>query len=277
MVYYNGDLLPDTAHFTNHSNRGLRYGDGLTESLKYGGKHLYFWEAHYFALMAAMRQLRMEIPMDYTMEYLEGAIRRTLLANGLDHAPAGVTLMAMRSEDMKGVDLIITVEVLPRASFQWEERPVRAELFKDYFLPSGSFTGLPHTNRLIEVLGGIYKSENGYDTCLLLNEKKEVIRTLEGPVFLREGDQVRTPAISAGAPDTVLRKQVLQLGNTDTRYSFTEGGISPFDLQKADELFWLDPLVGVCSITAYRKATFRTEAARHITGLLNAAVDSGVN
>ncbi len=53
-----------------------------------------FWEEHYFRLMAAMRILRMSIPMTYTPEYLEQEILRTLesadlLASDAPGASAG--------------------------------------------------------------------------------------------------------------------------------------------------------------------------------------------
>ena len=43
---------------------------------------IYFWEDHYFRLMASMRILRMEIPMNFTQEYLEKQILATIEANG---------------------------------------------------------------------------------------------------------------------------------------------------------------------------------------------------
>lgn len=274
MVNFNGDLLPDTAHFLNHENRALRFGDALTEMVRYTGQTLLFWEAHYFHMMAALRQLRMDIPMAFTMEYLEEEVRKTLKANALDAVPARVDLMGIRN-NAGGVDLLIQVQRLETAGFVTTSQPVRADLYKDYLLPAGGFSTLPHNNRLLEVLAGIYTQENGWDTCLLLNDRKEVVRSLEGPLFLREGSRVRTPGLAGGSPDTVLRKQLLEWGKTDTQYQWEEAPISPFDLQKADELFSVHPVLGLCSITDYRKAHFNTEAATHATTVLNEK--AGVN
>jgi branched-chain amino acid aminotransferase len=38
---------------------------------------IFFWEDHYFRLMASMRIMRMDIPMDFTMEFLEAQILKT--------------------------------------------------------------------------------------------------------------------------------------------------------------------------------------------------------
>ena len=66
MVNFNGDLLPADSHFLNHQNRGLLFGDAITEHLRFAGSNIIFWEQYYFRLMASMRQLRMEIPMNFS-------------------------------------------------------------------------------------------------------------------------------------------------------------------------------------------------------------------
>ncbi|MDZ7613872.1 MAG: hypothetical protein U5K51_09340 [Flavobacteriaceae bacterium] len=48
------------------NNRGLKYGDSIFETLKSKRLTCYFLEEHYFRLMASMRMLRMEIPMNFS-------------------------------------------------------------------------------------------------------------------------------------------------------------------------------------------------------------------
>ncbi len=70
MINYNGEILPDTAVLSN-SNRGFLYGDGVFETLKVVNGNVLFLEDHYFRLMASMRIVRMQIPADFTLEFLE--------------------------------------------------------------------------------------------------------------------------------------------------------------------------------------------------------------
>lgn len=273
MVNFNGDLLPETSHFANHTHRGLRYGDALSEPVRYTGREILFWEDHYFALMAGMRQLRMEIPMAFTPEYLQEQIGNTLKANGLDSKSAEVTLTVVRRGEPQTaghtVDFLIETVLLETVPYTSGSGTCRADIYKDYLLPSGSLWALSHHNRLIEVLAGIYTRENGWDTCVMLNDRKEVVKTLEGVLFLRQGTALKTPGPSGGAPDCVLKKKLEGMVRKDGQYKWEAGAISPFDLQKADELFALHPVRGLQSITDYRKATFQTDAARHLTALLN--------
>ena len=48
-----------------------------------------------------------------------------------------------------------------------------------------------------------------------------------------------------------------------------EKSISPFDLQKADELFISNVITGIQSITKYRKKEFTSEFSKEVMGLLN--------
>ena len=70
MVNYNGNIQ-ENSNCTVESNRGFLYGDAVFETIKVLDNKVLFLEDHYFRLMASMRICRMEIPMNFTMEYFE--------------------------------------------------------------------------------------------------------------------------------------------------------------------------------------------------------------
>ena len=88
MINFNGTLLSQTDSRFTTENRGYKYGDALFETLKVVNGKIFFWEDHYFRLMASMRILRMEIPMSFTMEFIEAEILKTVEANGLLNSTA---------------------------------------------------------------------------------------------------------------------------------------------------------------------------------------------
>ena len=51
------------------------------------------------------------------------------------------------------------------------------ELFKDHYIYANLLSTLKSNAKTINVLGSIYATENGYQNCLLLNEKKMVSRS----------------------------------------------------------------------------------------------------
>ena len=78
MVNYNGRLLPSDEVKITPSNRAFNYGDGVFETVKIRNGRLVFWEKHYFRLMASMRMIRMKIPVEFTLEFLENEILKTI-------------------------------------------------------------------------------------------------------------------------------------------------------------------------------------------------------
>jgi branched-chain amino acid aminotransferase len=67
-----------------------------------------------------------------------------------------------------------------------------------------------------------------------------------------------------------MRKQLLQLAKKIEGVEVVEEIISPFDLQKADELFVSNVIAGIQSITQYRKKSYNNDIAKQLVPLLNA-------
>ena len=74
MINLNGTLYSEETAKLSIRNRGLLYGDAVFETIKGVNGQLFFWEDHYFRLMASMRIIRMEIPMHFSMEFLVSQI-----------------------------------------------------------------------------------------------------------------------------------------------------------------------------------------------------------
>ncbi len=275
MINYNGQLLPAEAHFLNYENRGLRYGDSLFETARANDSKIFFWEDHYFRLMSSMRMLRMEIPMEFTMEFLEEQVQSTLEANDLQRAPARIRLTVFRNDggrylpDTNEVSFIVEASRLDTPFFKFSEAPYEIELFKDHLVLPGLLATLKTNNKIVHVVGSIYAKENGYQNCLLLNYEKQVVEALNGNFFLLSEGRIKTPPIKDGCLNGIIRKQLLQLGKEQDNFSIEEASISPFELQKADELFITNSAVGIQAVSKYRKASYGHEVARSLLGHLN--------
>mgnify|MGYP001361214741 CR=1 FL=1 len=62
---------------------------------------------------------------------------------------------------------------------------------------------------------------------------------------------------------------VLEILSKDVNLYVEEASISPFELQKADELFVTNVIKGIVPITQYRKKKFSTEFSKGLVGKLN--------
>lgn len=280
-VNFNGKLLPQSENYLNHENRGLRYGDALFEALRVSGDKIFFWEAHYLRLMASMRILRMEIPMEFTMEFLEKEILKTVASNGLKNSSARIRLTVFRNKgglylpETNEVSYCIEAKVLPAPFYVLDEANYEVELFKDFYVNADMLSTLKTNNKIINVLGSVFAAENDYDNCILLNQSKQVVEFLNGNIFMVNGTTITTPPLKDGCLNGILRKQLIELLAKLPNYELKEVSISPFDLQKADELLLTNSIVGIRAVTKYRKKEFTNAVAKDLIGKLNAAARLG--
>ena len=275
MINFNGTLQDNSSNLLSIDNRGYAYGDALFETIKVLNGKILFWEDHYFRLMASMRILRMEIPMNFTMEFLPDEIIKTLEANNEIGNSVRVKLLVNRVVGGKylpvsnNIDYVITTEVLPTDLYQITDSSYIIDLYKDFFIAPGLLSTLKTNNKITNVLGSIYAKENGFDNCLLLNTNKNIIEALNGNIFVVKDNVIKTPPLEDGCLKGIMRKQVIELLKANDEFEFVEDSVSPFELQKADELFITNVIVGILPITNYRKKEFSSEVSKSLLQKLN--------
>lgn len=274
MVNFNTQILESSSNLSIHS-RGFNYGDALFETIKISYGKILFWEDHYFRLMASMRIMRMEIPMDFTMEYLEDQIHKTLKANQLQQGSARVKLMVQRREgglylpEHNTVDFLITAIPIAEDFYLHKTDFYEIDLFKDFYVAPTLLSTLKTNNKAINVVGSIYAKENKLDNVLLLNTNKHVVEALNGNIFVVKGQVIKTPPITDGCLKGIMRKQLIDIIKTISEYELVEDSVSPFELQKADEIFISNVMIGIQPITKYRKKTFTNEVSKMLLQKLN--------
>lgn len=225
-----------------------------------------------------MRILRMEIPMAFTMEYLETEILKVVGADGLLDTTCLITLSVFRDsgQDLKPlsntIGWFISGKVLSTPFYTISDNPYEVELFKDFYVNQDMLSNLNSNNKVAEVVATIFANENGYSDSLLLNTVKNVVGTPEGVLFLVKDSHLKTPPLSDGVKNTVIRKKLIEMIEKLEYIQIEESSISPFELQKADELFFVNISKGIVPITKYRKKAFGIDMAKDLMGKLNAQV-----
>lgn len=275
MINFNGTLTPDSQPLISPYNRGLLYGDGIFETIKAVNGKLLFWEDHYFRLMSGMRILRMQIPMEFTPEFLEAELIKTIEANDLASRTARVRITVYRAgggtylpED-RTVGYVAFAKELATPFYLLDENSYEVELYKDHYVLADLLTTLKTTNKITHVTGSIWAQDNGYDNCLLINNHKNVVEALQGNLFIVKGTHLKTPPLSDGCLQGIIRKQLLDIIPLMDGYTIEEASISPFELQKADELFITNTIMGIRPITKYRKKSFNHRVAAEVLKKLN--------
>jgi branched-chain amino acid aminotransferase len=278
MVNFNGVLCESDVLLTV-SNRSFLYGDGVFETLKVVNKKILFFEEHYFRLMASMRIVRMDIPMTFTMEYLEHQILELLAVLDLGDS-ARVRFTVYREAEgfyrpvTNAVSFVIVASRLDDKAYKLSGGSFEVDLYKDFVVTKQLLSTLKTNNKMLQVTASIFASENQLDSCLMINEDKNVVEAVSGNLFMRMGDKLITPPLSEGCLNGIMRKQVIRIAKKLPNLTVIEEVISPFDLQKADELFISNVIVGVQPVTKYRKKEFEILVSKELISHLNTEIHS---
>ena len=266
MINFNGELLFEENMKLSSENRGFKYGDAIFETIKVSNKKVIFWEDHYFRLMASMRMLRMKIPMQFTLEFLEQEILKTVALQ--DRASSfRVRLNVYRKDGglytpkTNQIDYLIDV----KANTYQTKKTYSVDVFKDFYSYSGLLSTVKTNNRMINTLASIYAKENDLDNCVLINEKKGVVEVANANIFILKGTIIKTPALTEGCIKGIVRTKVIEIIAKNKEYTLEETNISPFEIQKADEVFITNAIMGIQAITNYKKKSFTSDFSDKIS------------
>ncbi|TXI67663.1 aminotransferase class IV [uncultured Flavobacterium sp.] len=276
MVNFNGNIQENSS-ISIENNRGFLFGDSIFETIKVLDNKVLFLEDHYFRLMASMRICRMEIPMNFTMEYFESQIVNLVQALNIANSYRVRFSVYRDSEGFylpksRKVKFIVTASPLNFELYVLGKENYEVELYKDFYISKQLLSTLKTNNKMIQITGSIFADENGYDNCLILNDEKNVVEALQSNLFMKTGNVVVTPPVSDGCLNGIMRKQVLEILKKTEGIVAKETSISPFDLQKADELFLTNVISGIQPITKYRKKEYGIEFTAEVLKRLNAQI-----
>ena len=272
MTNYNGNIKDLSSDDFN--NRGFLYGDSVFETIKIIDNKIIFWEEHYLRLMSSMRILRIEIPNNYTPEFFEKEIIKTNLKT--DSSFSGrVRLTIYRGGS--GLYLpnnnfpifVINSNKTNEKLFKIDRDVYKVDLFKDYQIQSNLISNLKTNNRVINVIGSIYAQENELDNCVLLNDNKLVTEFLNGNIFIVNDNVIKTPTISTGCLNGVMRKKIIELIKKVPAYKIQEKDFSPYELVSSDEIWVTNSISGIIPVTEYRRKSFSNNIGTIIINYFN--------
>ena len=278
MINSNGNIIKKTQASISINNRGFTYGDIVFETIKVLQNKVLFLEDHYFRLMASLRILRMKIPMNFTMDFFENEILKLIKISNLNSLSVRVKFIVYRSEgglfmpETNTIEYLVIAEQLYTELYEISNENYTVDLYKDNYTSPGLISTLKTNNRIINVVGSIYAKENNFNNCLILNTNKHIVEALNANIFLVKDKSVKTPPLQDGCIKGIMRKQIIEIVKLLPEYTIEESSISPFELQKADELFLTNIISGIQPITQYRRKRFSKEVSKKILTELNLKV-----
>lgn len=240
--------------FFDTSNRSMKYGDGIFETIKLIDGKLLFWEDHFKRFSKGLKYLKLD-DTGKEIEFWEKEIEKVIVKNYYKHArirviayrksPGAYTPMGNR------LGYIIEGTRFDKSEYVFKPEGLKLDLFEDDHKAMSPVNNLKTTSALLFVLAGINKKEKGVDDVVVFNAAGRVCETVSSNIFVVKGDKIKTPSLSEGCLDGVMRKQIIK-SIKQKQLDFEEGELTIEDLNSADEIFTTNSMSGVQGIAEFK-------------------------
>jgi len=238
---FNGKMYPGGSPVVGADNRGLRYGDGLFETMKMKSGKIIFEDEHFARLWKGLNVLQFDIPKHFSAGKLQKEIG--LLANKNKHqAAARIRLNVFRGDgglyDAKNhvPNFIIQSWLLPEGNGEWNSNGLVMGIYEDAKKSCDILSNLKHNNYLPYVMAALAAKKEKWNDAILLNTHGRICDTTIANIFIIKDKVVYTPSLSEGCVAGIMRKSVIR-HLLNTNHELVEKDINTETLLTADEVF----------------------------------------
>lgn len=276
ILYHNDNYQPATSPLFTSTNRSLRYGDGLFETIAVFQQKAPLLNLHINRLLKGMTALKMHRPTHFHPTFFQQIITQLLAKNG-QLQNACIRLMVYRAGKGKyqpiqsNVGLLIECTPLPTSQFQLNPQGLTIGLFEEIPKSMHSLANFKTNNALIYILAAIYQQEQNWDDCLLVNTDGAIIEASSSNIFTVKNRVIYTPPLSNGCVAGVMRQYMIALIK-ELNMPIYEIKYSHQTLIDADEIWLTNAVKGIQWVKHYKMNTYGNSLASQIVEELNASL-----
>lgn len=243
---YIGKILGSDETILTPESRGLRYGEGVFETIKVQSGKVYFLSDHFARLQNGLKTLSLQLPEFFNKAELEKLILKIARKNG--HNPARIRLMCWR----KNGGLYDVVSDVCEYSIQSYNLAVNYEInsngldlciYNDVKKPIDILSNVKHNNFMVYSLAARYAQEMKCNDAVVLNQEGNICDTTIANIFWIKDGRIFTNPLTDGPIAGVMRKKLLEK-LPGIGFKVIEKNCSLEELQNADEVFTTNVIRG---------------------------------
>ncbi len=255
------------------AERALQYGDGLFETIRVRGAEPEYIARHMQRLNSGCEQLQFP-PLDWALvreEWLElaaqgqDAVLKYILsrgAGGRGYRPASDTQ----------VTRIASLHPLPHWPADPQQHGVRTRICSTRLAAQPLLAGIKHLNRLEQVLARAEWQDDAIAEGLMLDDRQRLVEGTMSNVFIVDGRELLTPALSACGVAGVMRSVILDLAAT-LGLPVRVAPVTLDDVRTAREMFVCNSLAGIWPVVSVESV--REFSIGRLTRQLQVALEAG--
>ncbi len=253
------------------SNRVLKYGDGLFETIKLVDGKLMFWEDHYERLAKGIEYLKFD-SVGKDEAFWKKEIEKIIVKNYYKHAR--IRVIAFRNAPGlytpmgNRIGYLIEGTRFDKPDYTFNPDGISLGLFENDHKAMSPVNNLKTTSALLFVLAGSYKKENDLGDVIVLNAAGRVCETVSSNIFVVINDKIITPSLSEGCLDGVIRKQIIK-AIKQKQLDFEERELTIDEVRAATEIFTTNSMSGVQGISEFEGKKLHNIYAKQLQSYLD--------
>lgn len=243
MSFFNfdGKIFKADTPVIGPDNRGLRYGDGVFETLKVLKGNIIFPDEHFARLWKGMQLLSFDIPRHFSPEMLTTAILQLAEKNNCIGA-ARIRLSIYRGDG----GLYDPINHIPHYLIQtWPLKEYKLELNSNGLVVGiyrgakkaiDSLSNIKHNNFLPYAMAALKAKQEKWNDAIVLNTQDRIADTSIANLFAVINSTVVTPPLNEACIAGVMRNYII--GSIEKMgWEIKEQPLTVDDLLQADEVF----------------------------------------
>jgi branched-chain amino acid aminotransferase len=248
-------------------NRGLRYGDGLFETMRMHEGKILNVDFHFERFFQGMKTLQFDVPQNYSTKFFIERVNELLLKNCISKN-ARIRLMIFRSEgtifDAENNFPNYILETFPLSEkIELNENGLTIDVFPDAQKSCDLFSNLKSNNYLLSVMARKFAQKNNLDDAILLNAFGRICESSIANIFFIKNNKIYTPPLSEGCVAGVTRRWMIEKLSLDN-FFIEEKNLSVDDLFNADEIFLTNSIQPIRWVKNFREKIYKSEKVREI-------------
>lgn len=272
-ICHNGKFLLSSENCLPHNNRAFCYGDALFETIHCLGTEAQFIDRHWARLLNGMKLLKMNGGEGFDKEIIQNYIGKLLNKNRIFKG-ARIRLTVYRDQgglytpERNSVSWMLESSALEDENYELNPKGLVVDIFDDVHKPVNRLSNIKSNNALIYVLAGLYRKENYFDECFILNQYGRIAECISSNIFLVFENEIVTPPLTEGCIAGIAREVIIGIASSE-KYNIRERGILEKDLLEAEEIFISNSIQGIRWISAYKGRRYFNFIARKLIIELN--------
>ena len=265
---YNGKTVEENRNVISVNCRGLRYGDGLFETIKGRAGKLLFAADHFERLWNGLEQLQFRIPVHLTRDKLQREIL-DLLEKNRHQELARIRLTLFRGngglydEINHHPEYLIQTWALPENAGQWNSNGLAMGIYTDAKKSRDQLANLKHNNFLPYVMAALHAKKQKWNDSVILNDAGRICDSSIANVFLIKNEEISTVPLEEGCIAGVMRKNVLKL-LAENNIRVREVPILVEEILDADEVFLTNSIFNIRWVQSMGDKKYSNRCIREI-------------